>query len=184
MFERYPRQHAPPSSSPSGVSQPARSWATRCFRSPINFAARVRRGIDFNLAYRGNLGGDVRLDTNLIYTHNLETSNFENPALPKFENRILGELGDPKDEFQWYVDLTKGVATFGYKMHYIGPMWTGAYEDFNELDSACSTAGCPPFNSDYADIRKYPATFYHDIRAEVDLKNVGARARASTSTAA
>jgi outer membrane receptor protein involved in Fe transport len=140
---------------------------------PINFAARVRKGVDVNLAYRRNLGGDVRIDTSLIYTHNLMTSNFENPALPKFENRVLGELGDPKDEFQWFVDLTKGVATFGYKMHYIGPMWTGAYEDFNELDSACSLAGCPPFNLDFADIRKYPATFYHDIRAEVDLKNMG-----------
>ena len=140
---------------------------------PINFAARVRKGIDLNLAYRRNLGADVRIDTNLIYTHNFQTSNFENPALPKFENRVLGELGDPKDEFQWYVDLTKGIATFGYKMHYIGPMWTGAFEDFNELDSACSLAGCPPFNSDFADIRKYSETFYHDIRAEVDLKNVG-----------
>jgi outer membrane receptor protein involved in Fe transport len=173
MFERYRGSTPTPSSSPGGVTQPGQVLANSLLSSPINFAARVRRGIDLNLAYRRALGGDVRLDTSLIYTHNLETSNFENPALPKFENRILGELGDPKDEFQWYVDLTKGIATVGYKMHYIGPMWTGAFEDFNELDSACSTSGCPPFNSDYADIRKYPETFYHDIRAEVDLKNVG-----------
>ena len=85
----------------------------------------------------------MRLDTNLIYTHNLQTSNFENPALPDFENRVLGELGDPKDEFQWFVDLTKGVATFGYKMHYIGPMWTGAFEDFNELEFGMLSSWLP-----------------------------------------
>ncbi len=117
----------------------------------------------------------MRSTRTFIYTHNLQYSDFENPALPDFENRVLGELGDPKDEFQWFVDLTKGVATFGYKMHYIGPMWTGAFEDFNSLESACSAAGCPPFNADFADIRKYPRTFYHDIRAEVDLKNMGHR---------
>jgi hypothetical protein len=48
----------------------------------------------------------VRINTNLIYTHNLMISNFENPALPKLENRLLEELGDPKDEFRWDVDLT------------------------------------------------------------------------------
>ena len=79
-----------------------------------------------------------RLNTNLIYTHNLKISNFENPALPDFENRILGELGDPKDEFRWDVDLTRGPFTFGYRMRYIGPMFTGLYENFNELSGACS----------------------------------------------
>lgn len=133
----------------------------------VNFAARVRKGIDVNLAYRKKFGADMRFDTNLVYVHNLMTSNFENPTLPDFENRILGELGDPKDEFQWYVDLTKGVATLGYRMHYIGSMWTGAFEDFNGLQDR------PPQNEDFAAIRKYPATFYHDIRAEVNLKNIG-----------
>jgi outer membrane receptor protein involved in Fe transport len=99
----------------------------------VNFAARKRRGIDFNLAYRRNLTKDVKINTNLIFTHNLQISNFENPALPDFENRILSELGDPKNEFRWDVDLTYGVFTLGYRMRYIGKMYTSAYENFKEL---------------------------------------------------
>ena len=135
----------------------------------VNFAARVRRGIDVNLAYRLDITPDVRLNTNLIYTHGLQNSNFENPALPKFENRILSELGDPKNEFRWDVDLTYRGFTLGYRMHYIGPMFTSAYENFNALPSACTAAGCPPLNLDAIEPRSYPAVFYHDLRAQWDL---------------
>jgi outer membrane receptor protein involved in Fe transport len=169
---------ATPASSPGGVTRPFEVLANSLLSSPLNFAARERKGIDVNVSYRTNIADFVKLNTNLIYTHNLKTSNYENPAIPEFENRILGELGDPKDEFQWNVDLTKGPITLGYQMRYIGKMWTGAYEDFNELPGACSISGCPPFNEDFASIRKYPATFYHDVRLEWDVKNGGGIGRA------
>ena len=157
--------------SPGGSTQPFHILANSLLSAGINFAAREREGIDFNVAYRGNIGDFAKINTNLIYTHNLKISNFENPTLPKFENRILGELGDPKNEFRWDVDLTRGNLTLGYRMRYIGKMWTGAYEDFNELESACNGSVCPPNNLDFADIRQYPETFYHDVRVEWDLKN-------------
>jgi outer membrane receptor protein involved in Fe transport len=135
----------------------------------VNFAARKRRGIDLNLAYRRNLTQDIKINTNLIFTHNLQISNFENPALPDFENRILSELGDPKNEFRWDVDLTYGVFTLGYRMRYIGKMYTSTYENFNELDSACTPAGCPPLNLDVIEPRQFPATFYHDLRFEFNI---------------
>ena len=141
----------------------------------VNFAARKRRGIDVNLAYRTNLTDDVRLNTNLIWTHNLQISNFENPALPDFENRVLSELGDPEDEFRWDVDLTYGQFTFGYRMHYIGQMFTSTYENFNALPTACPqatpcTAGqLPPLNLDAIETRQFPAVFYHDLRFEANL---------------
>ena len=141
----------------------------------VNFAARVRRGIDFNLAYRFNLMPDVRINTNVIYTHNFQISNFENPAVPNSENRILSELGDPKNEFRWDVDLTYREFTFGYRMHYIGPMFTSAYENFNALPSACAqttpctTAQLPPLNLDAIEPRSYPAVFYHDVRFEFNV---------------
>ncbi len=130
----------------------------------VNFAARVRRGIDVNLAYRTDIASNVKLNTNVIYTHSLQVSNFENPALPKFENRVLSELGDPKDEFRWDTDVSFGAVTLGYRLHYIGKMFTSTYENFNALDSACTTAGCPPLNLDVVGIREYPETFYHDLR--------------------
>ena len=136
----------------------------------VNFASRQRRGIDVNLSYRANLTDNISVNTSVIYTHNLKISNFENPALPKFENRILSELGDPKNEFRWDVDLSTGPVTVGYRMRYIGKMYTSLYENFNALPSACSSpTTCPPNNLDAIGVEQFPATFYHDLRMEVDV---------------
>jgi hypothetical protein len=133
--------------------------------SPLNFARRERRGIDVNAAYRTQLGSNARLDTQLIYVRTLKSSNFENPSNPSFENRILGEVGDPRNEFRWDTDVKVGAFTFGYKMQYIGKMEISAFEDRNAINGAAAGN-----NEDFADIRKLPATFYHDIRAEYNLK--------------
>jgi outer membrane receptor protein involved in Fe transport len=135
--------------------------------APFNFAKRVRRGIDFQLDYSRNLGNDFSIKANLIYTHSFQISNYENPALPDFENRILGELGDPSNEFRLGVDVTKGPFTFGYEVRYIGPMWINAYEDYNALQDRV------PQDSDYAEISQYPSVFYHDVRFEWDMEKSG-----------
>lgn len=152
--------------------QPGQILGNSLVSAPVNFAKRVRRGIDSNLAYRTNIGGNARFDGSVTYTHTFQSSNFENPSLPDFENRILSELGDPKDEFQLNSDISVGQFTLGYRMHYIGPMYVNAYEDFNELPSACTAAGCPPNNLDYSDIRKYRRVFYHDLLFTWDLKGL------------
>ncbi len=129
------------------------------------------------MGYRRNLGGDFKLSTRLIYSHQFTNSNFENPVLPNYENRLLEELGDPKDEFRWNVDVTKGPFTLGYVMRYIGPMYTTTYESFNALPSACTTNTtpqvCPPLNTDAFDTLKYPAVFYHNARFEWKLDGAG-----------
>lgn len=125
--------------------------------SAVNFAARTVRGIDAEATYRTTFGEDEAFSTSFLYTHMFERSNFEDPTNPDFENRILEELGDPKDEFQWNVKFTTGPLQLGYEMRYIGPMYLNTYEDYNSLN------GNPPENDDYADIRKYPSTFYHDV---------------------
>jgi outer membrane receptor protein involved in Fe transport len=161
-----------PGTSPGGFL-PGQILENSLVSAPVNFAKLVRRGIDVNAAYRAQLSADVRLDTNLIYVHNFQTSNFLNPSLPNFENRILGEVGDPVDELRLDTDLTVGDFTFGYRFRYIGPAQFSAFEDINELPSACTTAGCPPNNLDFADRRKVPAVYYHDLRFAFDLKDLG-----------
>jgi outer membrane receptor protein involved in Fe transport len=165
-----------PGTGPMG-EQPGQILGNSLISAGVNFAKRERRGIDVNVGYRTQISSDVRFDTQLIYVHGLKSSNYENPALPNFENRILSELGDPKDEFRLDTDLSVGEFTFGYRLHYIGPMYVNAYEDFNELPSACTTAGCPPNNLDYSDIRKYPKVFYHDVRFAWNLRNLGGLGR-------
>lgn len=137
---------------------------------PNNFASRKRRGIDFELAYRRDLSDNAKLSTRFIYSHQFQNSNYQDPTNPNFENRILSELGDPKDEFRWNVDLSFDRLTVGYEMRYIGPMLTTTYENLFPLNSACSLSTppvCPPLNSDAFEITEYPAVFYHDIRLDL-----------------
>jgi outer membrane receptor protein involved in Fe transport len=167
QFQRYTGTANP---GPGG-EQPGRILNNSLISAPLNFAARTRRGIDVNFNYRVNLSADVRFTSNVIYTHNLQISNFEDPTNPTFENQILQELGDPKDEFRWDADLSYRNFVFGYRMRYIGPMWTGAAENFVEVPGACTVNGCPPFNIDATAPRRFPAVFYHDVRFEWNIRN-------------
>lgn len=138
---------------------------------PLNFAKRVRRGLDFDVAYRTNVTDDITLSTRLIYSLQLQNSNFQDATNPNFENRLLGELGDPKNEFRWDVDLTFKDFTFGYQMRYIGPMVTNLYEDFFALQDRA------PQNSDWADTIWYPSVTYHNARFEWRVKGEGGLTR-------
>jgi outer membrane receptor protein involved in Fe transport len=100
-------------------------------------------------------------------------SDFQNPTDPTFENRLLEELGNPKDEFRLDTDVKVGKLTVGHRLRYIGPMYVNLFEDFNQLDTACSVAGCPPNDADWADVRQYPAVFYQDIRLQWDTGPMG-----------
>ena len=137
--------------------------------APLNFANRVREGIDFNLQYSTRLTNAVSMSANLIYTHGLTSSNFEDPTNPNFENRILGELGDPKDEFRFDFDIGTRNVTFGYRLHFIGPMYTSTYEAFNSLNGGVG------LNRDAISPERYPVITYSDFRLEFNVNGNGAR---------
>ena len=140
---------------------------------PLNFANRERRGIDINASYRTRFFRNWILDTNLIYVHTIKASDFQNPADPTFEDRLLEEVGTPKDEFRLDTDVRIGKLTVGHRLHYIGPMYVSRFEDFNQLETACSIAGCPPNDLDWADTRQFPAVWYNDIRLQWDTGPMG-----------
>jgi outer membrane receptor protein involved in Fe transport len=183
LFTRY--RGAAGTTGPNG-EQPGDINGNSLIQSGVNFAKRVRRGIDINANYRARLSSKVVIDTGLIWTHSLKVSNYNDPSLPNFEDRFLEELGDPKDEGRLDADIKVGNVTFGYNMHYIGPMYLNFFEDFRALPAACpagqttpGVGGCPPNNADYADIHKYPAITYHGLRIQWDtgpafgtLKNI------------
>ena len=134
-----------------------------------NFASRVRRGLDVEAAYRTSLTNDIRLETRLTLTHSFQVSNFENATDPTFENRVLTEVGDPKNEFRWLVDVGFGALTLGYTMRYIspqlvlGPTAATTYENLYPLN------GQAPLNSDVYDIPYYPSVLYHSIRFDYKI---------------
>ncbi len=160
-----------PGTGPLG-ELPGQILANSLVSAPVNFAKRERRGIDFTMNFRKKLTQSIEYNSELLYVHGIRSSNYENPSLPAFENRILGELGDPQDEIRWDNDLKINNMTFSYQLRFIGPMYVNAYEDFNELPTACTAAGCPPNNADYADIKQYPAVFYHNLRFQYDVDSI------------
>lgn len=150
--------------------QPGNILGNSLINAPLNYASRVRRGIDTQVSYRTSLSEDVRVSGNLIYTHNLQISNYQNALDPTFEDRILSELGDPSDEFRFDVDLSIGQFTLGYRLHYISSMFVNAYENYRALAGACTTTSCPPLNADISEIEKYPSVAYHDFRITWDIR--------------
>ena len=107
--------------------------------------------------------GSIDFNTNLIYTHNFEISNFQDPTNPKFETRILGQLGDPKDEFRWDFDFGVDAVTFGYRLRYIGPMYFNGYNTLFPLN------GLPATDVDAFPSTKFSSVMYHDVRVDFDI---------------
>ena len=129
------------------------------------------RGIDAEIAYRHRFQGIGTFNTRFTYTHNFQNDQFLNPTNPNFADQQLLELGFPKDQFEWNVDLQTGPIQLHYKMRYIGRMLTSAYEDY------FSKNGNPPQNSDVNNIEYLSG----DILPRHQDRR-GRRARASTST--
>jgi len=130
----------------------------------LNYAKKKARGIDFDVAYRHRFDfGSV--SSHLIYTHVLQRDDFLDPTNPKFRDRILGELGDPKDSFTWSTDFKRGKFTANYTLRFISHMFLDTYEDLFPLN------GLPPQNLDYADRRYYPAVFYHNVQFGLDVSD-------------
>ncbi|WBY06249.1 TonB-dependent receptor [Sphingomonas sp. 7/4-4] len=154
-----------PGNGPLG-EVPGRILGNSLINAPLNFAKRTRRGIDVNFAYRHSFG-EFDFNTNLIYTHNLEISNFQDPTNPNFETRVLGQLGDPEDEFRWDFDFGVGPVTLGYRAHYIGPQYYNTYATLFALN------GQTPTDVDAFPSTKYQAITYHDLRIDLDVAKDG-----------
>ncbi len=161
LFERF----SGPGTGPDGERQ-GEILKGSLLQVPVNFAKREREGIDFDLSYSSRITPDVSINSRLYYTHVLKSSNYQDPTDPNYENRILSELGDPKNEAVFNIDLTVKDFTLGYGLHYIGPMLTSDYENYYSLN------GEPARNSDIRDIREYPETVYHNVRLAMALNDL------------
>jgi outer membrane receptor protein involved in Fe transport len=133
-------------------------------QTSLNYAKSKARGIDFQVAYNRN---DVpyigNLGARLLYTRALQRDDFLDPANPNIPDRVLLELGDPKDTFNLNLDVARGPLSVGYQMRFIGKQLLMFNEDVN------SVGGNAPQNADFADRRSYPSVFYHDLRAGYDI---------------
>jgi outer membrane receptor protein involved in Fe transport len=131
--------------------------------TPLNYANLKARGLDIEVAYRHQVGALGRLDTRLNWTHALELSQWIDPTDLSHGDRLLSELGNPKDAFNWATSLQHGRFILGYKMRYIGRMTVGTYESQHSFE------GRDPEDADYSERVWYPSRFYHDVRLGIDV---------------
>ncbi len=133
-------------------------------QNSLNYAKLTARGIDTELNYRKTFGfGTAGIKA--VWTHTLERSEFLNPADPNRANRILSELGDPKNQVNVNADLKIGAVTFGYQVRWIDKMVLNLAED------TLSVQGRPPENADYGPRQYYPDVFYHDVRLDLRVND-------------
>jgi outer membrane receptor protein involved in Fe transport len=167
LFQRVPAGQVGPNGE-----QAFRIIEADLIQGPVNFAKLVAKGIDFEVAYRRQLANVGRIDTRFTYTRVLDRSDYTDPSNPDFQNVIVGraggELGDPRDSFTWDLNLQRGPVTFGYQMRYLHKMFLpngnvlDTYEFFNPVQDR------DPTNLDFADRRRFPSVFYHDVRVAFD----------------
>lgn len=131
-------------------------------QSSLNFAKLQVRGIDTELNYSTDISDIGKFSTKLIYTHVFQNDQFLNPAEPGRADQVLLELGDPQDEFGWSASLQRGKFTVGYDMQYIGK------QVLNNAEDIFSVQGRDPENADYAELKFYPAVFYHNVRVDFE----------------
>lgn len=125
----------------------------------LNYASLKTRGLDFTFNYDHRFNENFKLSTRVIYTHVLENASFLNPADPTRGDTFNGELGSPRDAFNWDIDLDFNKFFLNYQLRYLSKMTVSTYEAVN------SYQGRDPENADVADILYYPDVIYMDLRA-------------------
>ena len=132
--------------------------------TPLNYAGLRNRGIDAEVNYTHKLGGSVRLSTGIIYTHVFENTSFLDPTQPGFGNTVIGEVGDPQDQFNWNLDLKTNSFFANYQLRYLSSQTVGTYE------ATHSFQGRAPENVDFSTPAYYPEVVYMDLRLGATVK--------------
>ena len=133
---------------------------------PYNFAALLRKGIDFDVSYSHRLGA-VRMSLRSIVTLLLDSENFSYLTQPDRSDKIDKTFGDPR----WRGQLN---ADFQYKnvgLSYTG-IYTGRQLNTNFAGSSYETyytwQGRGPTNPEARPSKWYPAVVTHNVRFNWD----------------
>lgn len=126
--------------------------------SPLNYAALKVRGIDTQIAYRHRFNEDLTIGAKFVYTHVLENTSFLDLTQPGYGDSALDELGDPRDAFNFDLDITAGKVFINYGLRFLSHQLFGEYEAVNSFQ------GRDPENADTAEPAYYPSVVYMDLR--------------------
>ena len=132
--------------------------------SSLNYARLRVRGIDADVSYTHRFG-NTTLSSHFVYTHSLENVGFLDPTQPGFADNYQGELGTPKDAFNWNLSADFGKVFGSVEFRYLSKM---AIAD-TDIENHESFQGRPPQNLDDYDRPFYPDIFYANVRFGVNI---------------
>ena len=145
-----------------GATVPLTVTGPSALIAPFNFAKQDTAGIDFDMAYRRKIGGDVTVNLRGILSHTLKRNNYTDITRPEFYDRQLSELGDPQWQGQLSANLEWGIFNLGYRLRYIGRQVISV-----DYETLFSVQGRPPLNPDALPRAWYPAVTYNDLRLDI-----------------
>lgn len=135
------------------------------FSQPFNYAKLEASGVDLDLGYRTDLGGDTRLTVRGLVTYVIKRNNFTDIADPTFRTRQLSQVGDPQWRANLQTNLDFGIFDLNYQLQYVGKQTVGNYETQNAFD------GRPAQNPDAFPFIYYPEIFYHNLRINAAIND-------------
>lgn len=125
---------------------------------PYNFAALVRRGIDFDGSYSRRLSGGAKLSLRGIVSVLLQSENFSYLTQPDRSDKIDETFGDPRWGGTWNANVDFGKWELGYSGTYVGRQAILSWE------TQFSHQGRGPNNPDARPIKWYPSQITHNAR--------------------
>ncbi|WP_308517079.1 TonB-dependent receptor domain-containing protein [Sphingomonas flavescens] len=130
---------------------------------PYNFAALIRRGVDFDASYSRRLWGNVRFSGRAIVSVLLQSENFSYLTQPDRSDKIDQTFGDPRWGASWNANLDFGNVDFTYSGNYVGRQSILSWE------TQFSHQGRGPTNPDARPIKWYPSQITHSARVNWDV---------------
>ena len=124
---------------------------------PFNFQSLRTKGVDFDLAYRREIGG-AKVNLRAIVSYLLDRKFFTFISEPDRATNVVSVLGDPEWEGSFSAGVDFGNVSVGYDLRFIDRQL------INNFENVFPFQGRQPTNTDAFPRNYYPRVFYHDLR--------------------
>jgi len=137
-------------------------------RGGINYAKSTARGVDFELAYRRDVGFG-QLTTKLLGTYVRNRDEFPFISEPNRPDKLLTEVGDPRLATNLALNLRMGQWDLGYTARYVSKQAVASVTLGGGIEDISTVGGRPPQNADFADSNYMRGLAYHDLHVGYEL---------------
>ncbi len=129
----------------------------------INYAKATARGIDFDVAYRRDLGIG-KMTSHLMGTYVRNRNDFPFINARTRPDKLLGEVGDPRLQVNLSLNLRTGPFDLGYQARYVSRQAVASVGLGGGIENISTVGGIAPTDADFADSQFIRGIAYHDLR--------------------